>query len=171
MQGLRAKHHVHKGRTFDDLCAFLAGHTTAYANQYAFFGQVAHAAQVRKNFLLRLFAHRAGVEQNEVGLVHVLRRGVTLGGTQHVSHLVRVVLVHLAAKGFDEYFFAVGHTDLSVECYKFYSCICSINGGYSPVLLGSNQPGVPRSVYLGSVDARVLDLEPMPSVAVFASDT
>jgi hypothetical protein len=33
---------------------------------------------------------------------------VTLGGVQHISHLVRVVLVHLAAKGFDEDFAAHG---------------------------------------------------------------
>jgi hypothetical protein len=31
-----------------------------------------------------------------------------LGRAQHVGHLVRVVLVHLAAKGFDEDFAAHG---------------------------------------------------------------
>jgi hypothetical protein len=31
-----------------------------------------------------------------------------LGGAQDVSHFVRVVLVHLAAKGFDENFAAHG---------------------------------------------------------------
>jgi hypothetical protein len=29
-----------------------------------------------------------------------------LGFAQHIGHFVRVVLVHLATKGFDEYFFA-----------------------------------------------------------------
>jgi hypothetical protein len=67
-----------------------------------------HAAQVGEHLLLRLLAHRAGVEQDQVGLVHVLRRLVALGGAQHVDHLVRVVLVHLAAEGLDEYFLAHG---------------------------------------------------------------
>jgi hypothetical protein len=33
---------------------------------------------------------------------------ITLSGAQHISHLVRVVLVHLAAEGFDEDFAAHG---------------------------------------------------------------
>jgi hypothetical protein len=37
-----------------------------------------------------------------------LRLFVALSDVQHISHLVRVVLVHLAAKGFDEDFAAHG---------------------------------------------------------------
>jgi hypothetical protein len=69
---------------------------------------VADAAQIAEYFFLGLLAHRAGVEQDQVGLVHVLRGLVTLGRAQHIGHLVRVVLVHLAAKGFDKDFLAHG---------------------------------------------------------------
>ena len=109
VQGLGAKHHVHIGGALDDLDAFLAGHAAAYANLHAARLQVLDAAQVAEDLFLGLFAHRAGVEQDEVGLVHVLRGLVALGGAQHVHHLVRVVLVHLAAEGFDKDFFGHGN--------------------------------------------------------------
>jgi hypothetical protein len=110
VQGLRAEHHVDIGRALDNGSAFLAGDAAAHADQHALGLEVLDAAQVAEDLFLRLFAHRAGVEQNQVGLVHVLRGLVAFGGMQHVAHLVRVVLVHLAAEGFDEDFF--GHNVL-----------------------------------------------------------
>ena len=115
VQRLRAKHHVHIRRARDDGRAFLAGHAAAHANEHAFFLQMFDAAQIREHFFLRLFAHRAGVEQNQVGFVHVVGGLVALGGLQHVGHFVGVVLVHLAAKGFDKDFF--GHGRFQVICY------------------------------------------------------
>ena len=106
VQGLRAKHHIHIRRTLDDLRAFLAGHTAAHANQHTLGFQVFDAAQITEHFFLRPLAHRAGVEQNQIGFVHVLRRLIALGGVHDIGHLVRVVLVHLATKGFDKDFFA-----------------------------------------------------------------
>ena len=100
------KHHVHIRRAFDDFGPFLAGHATAHANQHALGFQVLDAAQIAEHFLLCPFAHRAGVEQDQIGLVHVLGRFIALGGLHHIGHLVRVVLVHLAAEGFDKDFFA-----------------------------------------------------------------
>ncbi|MPM32516.1 hypothetical protein SDC9_79079 [bioreactor metagenome] len=111
VQGLRAKDHVYVRCAFDDLFAFLAGDAAAHANQHAFVLEVLDAAQVAEHFLLRLFAHRAGVEQDQVGFVDVGGGLVALGCAQHVGHLVRVVLVHLAAKGLDKYF--LGHDGLS----------------------------------------------------------
>ena len=102
VQGLRAKHHIYIRCPLDDLGAFLAGHAAAHANQHALGFEVLHPAQVAEDFFLRLLAHRAGVEQNQIGLVHVLRGLITLGRAEHIGHLVRVVLVHLAAKCFDE---------------------------------------------------------------------
>ena len=110
VQGLRAKHHVHIRRAGNDGLAFLARHATADANQGAALFQVLDAAQVREHLFLRLFAHRTGVEQDQVGLFHVVGLRVALRRAEHVAHLVRVVLVHLAAVGFDEYFFAHGDT-------------------------------------------------------------
>ena len=104
---MRAKHHVHIRRARNDGRALLTGHAATHADLHAFFGQVLDAAQIRKHFFLRLLAHRAGVEQNQVGFFNDVGFFVALGGVQHIDHLVRVVLVHLAAEGFDKYF--LGH--------------------------------------------------------------
>ena len=109
VQRLRPEHHVDVGRTLDDRRAFLAGHAAADADQHALLLEVLDAAEVGEHLLLRLLAHRAGVEEDEVGLVHVLGGLVALGGVEHVGHLVRVVLVHLAAEGFDKDFFGHGN--------------------------------------------------------------
>ena len=105
VQGLRAKHHVHIGRALDDFFPFLAGDATTHADQHPFLLEVFDAPQVGKDFFLRFFTHRAGVEQNQVGLFGVVCRLIPFGCAQHIGHLGRVVLVHLAAKGFDKYFF------------------------------------------------------------------
>ena len=62
---------------------------------------MAHAAEIVKYFFLRLFAHRAGVEQNDVGLRRIVGRFHAIRGVQHIGHFFRVVLVHLAAESFD----------------------------------------------------------------------
>ena len=108
VQGLRPKHHVHKRRAGDDGRPFLAGHTTAHRNAHPFFGQVLDPAQVGKHFFLGLLAHRAGVEHNQIGLLHVIGGFIALGLVQHIGHFVRVVRVHLATESFDENFGAHG---------------------------------------------------------------
>ena len=62
----------------------------------------APAAELREHLLLRLLAHRAGVEQQDVGLRRIVGQLVALRLAQHVRHLGGVVLVHLAAEGLDE---------------------------------------------------------------------
>ena len=106
MQRLGTEHHVNIRRALDDGRAFLAGHATAHADEHAFFLQVLDAAQVAEDFFLRLFTHRAGVEQDQVGFVDILGGLVALCRMQYVGHLVRVILVHLAPEGFDKNFFA-----------------------------------------------------------------
>jgi hypothetical protein len=70
VQRLRAEHDVDIGRALDDGRAFLAGHAAADADQQHALGlQVLDAAQVAEHLLLRLLAHRAGVEQDQVGLL------------------------------------------------------------------------------------------------------
>jgi hypothetical protein len=69
VQGLRAEHQVDIGRAFDDGRAFLAGHAAADADQHALLLQVLDAAEVAEHLLLRLLAHRAGVEEDQVGLL------------------------------------------------------------------------------------------------------
>ena len=102
VQGLRSEHQVDVGRALDDRRAFLAGDAAADADQRALVLQVLDPAEVAEHLVLGLLAHRAGVEQDQVGLVDVVGRLVARGGVQHVGHLVRVVDVHLAAEGLDE---------------------------------------------------------------------
>ena len=108
MQGLRAKHHIDKRCARNNRRTFLAGNAAAHADFDAFGLEMLDAAQVAEHFFLRFFAHRTGVEQNQISLVHVLGGDIAFGGVQHVDHFVRVVLVHLAAEGFDENFFRDG---------------------------------------------------------------
>jgi hypothetical protein len=75
---------------------------TADADQHALLLQVLDAPEVGEDLFLRLLAHRTGVEEDQVGLFDVGGGLVAFGGAQHVGHLVRVVLVHLAAEGADE---------------------------------------------------------------------
>ena len=62
--------------------------------------QLAPAAEQRKDFFLGLLAHRAGIEQQQVGLGRVFRRLIAARDAQDVRHAGGVVLVHLAAEGF-----------------------------------------------------------------------
>jgi len=63
-----------------------------------------HAPQVGKHLFLRFFANRTGVEQDDIGIFRALRQFHPAPDTQHIGHLGRVVLVHLAAKGADKEF-------------------------------------------------------------------
>ncbi|MNT15833.1 hypothetical protein D3C72_1509090 [compost metagenome] len=117
MQRLRAEHHVDIRRALDDGVTFLRGHAATHADQQVRLGQfqLAQPAQVGKHFFLRLFAHGAGIEQDHIGIFRRVGAYQAIGGAQHVGHLVRVVLVHLAAEGFNEYFFLHGVRRLSVN--------------------------------------------------------
>ena len=112
VQSLRAKHHVHIGRAGNDGGAFLAGHAAAHGNLDAFGLQMLDAAEVGEHLFLGFFAHRTGVEDDQVSLFDIVGFFVTLGLAQHVDHLVRVVLVHLATEGFDKDFAAHGRASL-----------------------------------------------------------
>jgi hypothetical protein len=65
--------------------------------------QVLDSPEVGEHFLLRLLAHRTGIEQDDVGLLRIIGDLQPVGLGEHVSHLARVVLVHLAAEGLDVY--------------------------------------------------------------------
>ena len=103
MQSLRAEHHVNVRCTRHDGRALLAGDAAADADHQIRIEQFqfTRTAEIGEHFLLRLLAHRAGVEQDHVGLTRVSRFGQAVGGMEHISHFVRVVLVHLTAEGLD----------------------------------------------------------------------
>ena len=117
MQRLRAEDDVHVRRAANDRFALLARHASAHADENA--GTRAlerlHAPEVGEDLLLRLLAHGARVEQDEVGLGGIGGLLVTLGGGEHVGHLVRVVLVHLASERPDEDLLRWRHAFLVAE--------------------------------------------------------
>ena len=103
MQGLRPEHQVHLRRALQERLAFLRGDAAADADQYLRVRglQCFPATELRENFLLRLFADRAGVDQDDVGFGLDQRQLQTLLGREYVGHAVRVIHIHLAALGLD----------------------------------------------------------------------
>ena len=103
MQRLGAEHHVDVRRAGHDVGPFLAGDAAAHPDDQAraFELQSPHAAQVGEGLFFGFFAHRAGVEQDDVRLRRVIGGFEGLALSEHVGHLGRVVLVHLTAEGLD----------------------------------------------------------------------
>ncbi|OIQ75414.1 hypothetical protein GALL_429140 [mine drainage metagenome] len=107
MQGLRTEDQVHIGRALDDGRTFLAGDAAGHADAQPrlFALERAQPPQIAEYLVLRLLADRAGVEQDEIGVLGILHGFVVLVGAEHVDHLGRVVRVHLATEGLDIEFF------------------------------------------------------------------
>ena len=103
VQRLRAEHDVDVRRARDDRSAFLARDAAADADDEVRPQRLqrTHPAEVVEYALLRLFAHRAGVEEDDVGVVRAVGQREPVGRGEHVGHAVRVVLVHLAAERAD----------------------------------------------------------------------
>src|SRR5690554_6357699 len=116
VQGLRAEDHIHVGCPVDDGLAFLARDAAANADdQVGLFGfETFPAAKLVKHFLLSFFADGAGVQQQDVGVIRVVGHFNRFAGFEQVCHAGRVVLVHLAAVGFDEQL--LGHGSHVVWC-------------------------------------------------------
>src|SRR6185295_5063169 len=120
MQGLRSEYHVHERRALDDCAALLARDAAADRDHEIRIGllEVLHASEVGEHLLLRLFAHRAGIEYDDLGFLRVRCRGEALGPGEHVGDLLRVVLVHLTAESADEDF--AGHSLLLRIRLRFF---------------------------------------------------
>ncbi len=103
MQRLRPEDEVDIGRAPDDRRALLARDATADADdEIGTLGlERAHAAEIVEHALLRLLAHRARVEQDDVGILGTIGQREAVCRLEHVGHLARVVLVHLAAERTD----------------------------------------------------------------------
>ena len=109
VQRLWAEHDIDVRRTPHDGLAFLTGDAATDADDEIGLGLLerAHAAEVVENTLLGFFAHRASVEQDDVSLFGRIGSDDGFGCGEHVSHFVRIVLVHLAPESADEQLF--GH--------------------------------------------------------------
>src|SRR5437588_13029602 len=106
MIALRADDDVDCRCTADDLFALGLGHATRNRDHHSapFPGrrlfERAHAAKFGIDFFRRLLADMAGIENDEIGLRHACRLDKTFG-RERVRHTMRIVDVHLAAKGFN----------------------------------------------------------------------
>ena len=100
VQRLRAEHEIDIGRARHDGRAFLAPDTAAHSDEKVAprLLQVFHAPEIVKYLFLRPLAHRAGVEQDQVRIFRLVGDLEAFRRAQQVRHLVRVVLVHLAAE-------------------------------------------------------------------------
>jgi hypothetical protein len=87
----------------------LAGNATAHTDHEIGIEcfEVFDTTQIGKNFFLRFFSHGTGVEQNDVSVFGVLCDDNATFLSQNIKHFVGVVLIHLTAKGADEYFFGI----------------------------------------------------------------
>jgi len=104
VERLRPEHEIDVRRTPHDRRAFLRRDAAADADQHVRSRRLerAHAAEVMEHALLRLLAYRARVEQDDVRVVGTIGPHQPLGGSEHVGHAVRIVLVHLTAERADE---------------------------------------------------------------------
>jgi hypothetical protein len=107
MQGLRAKTRSTKGCALADRRAFLAGDAAADTNDQVrvFLFEGLPAAKLVEHFFLGFLANRTGIKQDDVGVFFVLGRLQAMAVHEQILHARRVVLIHLTAMCFDEYFF------------------------------------------------------------------
>jgi hypothetical protein len=102
-QVVGAEDEVHLAEATQDPVALLLRHAARHPEDPS--GAVglpaAQQAELAVEAMLRLLADRAGVEDQEVGVVQVGRRPVA-GMVEEVRHLLRVVDVHLAAVRADQ---------------------------------------------------------------------
>ena len=103
MQRLRAEHHIHVGCALEDGLALLAGDAATHADDQAGAGllPLAPATELREDLLLCFLAHRAGVQQQHIGLLRNVGGDQAMRSQEYVRHLGGVVLVHLTTEGLD----------------------------------------------------------------------
>ena len=111
---LRADHQINRAGAPDDFFALSLRHATGDCDQHGaakrcgLLLQLADAADLGIEFIDRLFADVAGVEDDQVGVVDA--RGLAVAGRrQSVRHTMGIVDVHLAAEGLDVDFTGSAH--------------------------------------------------------------
>ena len=103
-QAPRADHDIDHRRALEQRLPFLLRHAPGHHDHRVAGGVVrldAQLPQTRVQLVLGVLAHAARVDDDDIG-VAVVGRAVVPGGIQQPGHLLRVVIVHLAAVGFDE---------------------------------------------------------------------
>ena len=111
---LRADDKIYRARAADDLLAFGLRHAAGDCDHHAApvaRGSLLHfadAADLGIDLIDRLFPDMTGVEDDEIGVLRTCGLGEPLG-CQRVRHTMRIVDVHLAAKGLDVDFAGFAH--------------------------------------------------------------
>jgi len=125
MIGLRTDDDIDCRHPPGNLLTLGLGHTTGNPDHelpalgFARLLHIAQAAEGRIDLFGRLLADMAGVEENEIRLLHVLGGDIAFHG-QRIGHATGIIDIHLAAIGLDE--------DLAARCVvrfrKFRSVQC-----------------------------------------------
>ena len=111
---LRTHDQIDDRRAAQDLRALRLGHAAGNRDDRLLAGaaprvlHLADAAEIGIDLLGRLLADVAGVEEDDVGVLHRRRLGEAVGA-QQLRHALGVVDVHLAAKRLDEDLSRAGH--------------------------------------------------------------
>ena len=100
VQRLRPEYQVDVGRAGRDAVPFLARDAAADSDHHvrSLLLEKAPFPEQREHLFLRLLPHRAGIDQEHVGLRRVVGPGHPMGCLEHVLHLAGVVLVHLTTE-------------------------------------------------------------------------
>src|SRR5207237_10381580 len=103
---LRADDESHRGPTANDLCPLRLGDTAGDGNIHPASGtrsgllEPTHASELGEDFLLRLFANVAGIQNDEIRILRRERFGEAFG-RERVRHTLGIVDVHLTTEGLD----------------------------------------------------------------------
>ena len=96
----RPCHQVHLRETAEDIVALCLGHAAQDAEDQvgALALELLHEAHLPDRPLLGVRAHRAGVQEDDIGILLAVGDSVALGG-EHAEDFLGVPLVHLATVG------------------------------------------------------------------------
>ncbi len=100
MQRLRPEHQIDERRARGNPLAFLTGDAAADTDDHlrALLLEQPPFSEQGKHLFLSFLAHRAGIDQQQVGLRGILRADHSMGGLKQILHLAGIVLIHLAAE-------------------------------------------------------------------------
>ena len=104
MQGLRSEHQVDEGRARRDALALLAGDAAAHADDHVrpqLLEQRATRPSSENTFSWAFSRTEQVLTSSTSASAGSSVRVMPMGGLEHVLHLAGIVLVHLAAEGFD----------------------------------------------------------------------
>ena len=89
----------------DHFVTEMAGGTTAHPDFGTFFAMLVEDTDFGKEFGDRLFPDGAGVDQDQICFIQMIRQFIRIFTIKLSNHMLTVTLIHRATKRFDEEFF------------------------------------------------------------------